>query len=826
MSSTNRQPYGGYARQPYGGAKRQPYGGAIGMKSSASMDFHKNNTAAASAAAAAATGMSRSSSAVSLSSAAAAAALKRASSITSQQPPLVASKRATKKPERRSSMSERSLRSTGATPGKRPQSSSNSMFDGITTLRTSSMRSSLSFPKSLRSSPRVSSSGYASSIKSYDSDLDSILENRTLDTGISSPRLTASKFVPPVITEEDSGGLHRPLSRALSPSKSALKDSRPSSALSLNSEDEITHSAKKKHVRISFSNKPPPPMPSFKSAIPSEFPAAPALSAVVAPSTVTATPVEPGALAVPPVSVEPVVAATMPAPDSTMVAATIPSEPPAAPALSAVTASPVESGVPDAPAMLAEPVVAATGPASDPPMVAPVVIPELSTHTPPVITPVAAHAMSRDASTDTSSVYGMTSQSPMLHAQDQPAFSVGAAAMFNAATAAVAATISPLTNGTLKQTASEFASETTSTAVPNSVDMSASTSADMSAVTAMEEENEIYKDASDHFDAEQEDLPSILAADSVRSSHGASLVEPYQDEEGDIKTTSVFDRFGQSRSSTSSAVDNESVTAAPVTDEPETVVDSQTLVDSEIDETVPKGLTVTVPEISDISDIPELPEMLKIPQISGMDSPNSSFEAPRFEKTTIKKTVEKITTLRTKPRSNSSVTRKPIGSLLNKSVDQQRSLTPPLLNESAMLAEDESRARSRNPVLIHPTPRNARPMNGILKTPSPDLTRKQYVAKPMSDGKRKSLPAEFRISNRAGSSPPPPLPPLGATANIQALRQDMPSSSSFRRANGNGNANNGAALRPRQSMPSGLGMKQTMRNTTVKLRVEFQTRDR
>ncbi|KAK9332318.1 hypothetical protein V1520DRAFT_335212 [Lipomyces starkeyi] len=256
--------------------KRVPYGGPIGMRSSSSMDFHSHNNTVAAAAV-----LPRSSSAISLSSAAAAAALKRANSQDSTHSVMVPSKRAEQRVsiglERRSSMSERVLRAQSVGPERRRLRHNNRETSQLTTLWTNSVTSTSSLPRTLRSSGgrRPSSSGYASSIRSYESDLNSISEDRTLDTSsiLSSPKIVASKKVPPAITEEllSPPVKHAPPSRALSPSKSAMKDtSRPSSVVSSQSDtEEMTHSSKKKHVRISFSgatSTPPPAMPPFPTA--------------------------------------------------------------------------------------------------------------------------------------------------------------------------------------------------------------------------------------------------------------------------------------------------------------------------------------------------------------------------------------------------------------------------------------------------------------------------------------------------------------------------------------------------------------------------------
>ncbi|KAK9363747.1 hypothetical protein V1504DRAFT_444415 [Lipomyces starkeyi] len=256
--------------------KRVPYGGPIGMRSSSSMDFHSHNNTAVAAAV-----LPRSSSAISLSSAAAAAALKRANSQDSTHSVMVPSKRSEQRAsiglERRSSMSERVLRAQSAGPERRRLRQNKRETSQLTTLWTNSVTSTSSLPRTLRSSGgrRPSSSGYASSIRSYESDLNSISEDRTLDTSsiLSSPKIAASKNVPPAITEEllSPPVKHTPPSRALSPSKSAMKDmSRPSSVVSSQSDtEEMTHSSKKKHVRISFSgatSTPPPAMPPFPIA--------------------------------------------------------------------------------------------------------------------------------------------------------------------------------------------------------------------------------------------------------------------------------------------------------------------------------------------------------------------------------------------------------------------------------------------------------------------------------------------------------------------------------------------------------------------------------
>ncbi|KAK9389589.1 hypothetical protein V1515DRAFT_593818 [Lipomyces mesembrius] len=258
--------------------KRVPYGGAIGMRSSSSMDFHSHTAAAAAAAAAV---LPRSSSAISLSSAAAAAALKRANSQDSTHSVMVPSKRAEQRAsiglDRRSSMSERVLRAQSAGPERRRLRHNKGEKSQPTTLWINSVTSTSSLPRTLRSSGgrRPSSSGYASSIRSYESDLNSISEDITLDTSsiFSSPKIVASKNIPPAITEEllSPPAKHAPPSRTLSPSKSAMKDtSRSSSVVSSQSDaEEMTHSAKKKHVRISVSgvtSTPPPPIPAFRTA--------------------------------------------------------------------------------------------------------------------------------------------------------------------------------------------------------------------------------------------------------------------------------------------------------------------------------------------------------------------------------------------------------------------------------------------------------------------------------------------------------------------------------------------------------------------------------
>ncbi|KAJ8100430.1 hypothetical protein POJ06DRAFT_252690 [Lipomyces tetrasporus] len=260
--------------------KRVPYGGAIGMRSSSSMDFHSRNSSSAAAAAAAAV-LPRSSSAVSLSSAAAAAALKRANSQNSTHAVMVVSKRAEQKAsqglERRSSMSERVLRSQSVGPERRRLRHSNGGTVPLTTMRTNLSTSTSSLPRTLRSSGgrQPSSSGYASSVRSYESDLNSISEDRTLDTSsiLSSPKLVASTNIPPPITEEilTPPVKHEPPPRTFSPSKSAMKDtSRPSSVKSGQSDaEEMNNSSKKKHVRISISgvtSTSPPAMPSFTTA--------------------------------------------------------------------------------------------------------------------------------------------------------------------------------------------------------------------------------------------------------------------------------------------------------------------------------------------------------------------------------------------------------------------------------------------------------------------------------------------------------------------------------------------------------------------------------
>ncbi|KAK9375359.1 uncharacterized protein V1513DRAFT_378097 [Lipomyces chichibuensis] len=254
--------------------KRVPYGGAIGIRSSSSMDFHSHNNMAVPGAAAAAV-LPRSSSAISLSSAAAAAALKRANSQDSAHSVMVPSKRAEQRAsiglERRSSMSERVLRSQSVGPQRRRLRHNNGEASQLSKLWTNSATSTSSLPRTLRSSGgrRPSSSGYASSIRSYESDLNSISEDRTLDSSsiLSSPKMIASKSVPPAITEEllSPPVKHAPPSRTLSPSKSAMKDtSRPSSVVSSRSDtEEMMHLSKKKHVRISFSGATPTPPPAM-----------------------------------------------------------------------------------------------------------------------------------------------------------------------------------------------------------------------------------------------------------------------------------------------------------------------------------------------------------------------------------------------------------------------------------------------------------------------------------------------------------------------------------------------------------------------------------
>ncbi|KAK9368806.1 hypothetical protein V1509DRAFT_622882 [Lipomyces kononenkoae] len=258
--------------------KRVPYGGAIGMRSSSSMDFHRHNNTAAAAAAAAA-GLPRSSSGASLSSAAAATALKRANSLDSAHGGMMPSKRAEQRAsagrlERKSSMTERDLRSQSVGPDHRLLRQKNKRESApLAGLQKNLITSTASLPRTLRSPGwRKSSSGYASSIRSYESDLNSISEDRTLDTSsiLSSPKLVASKKVPPGIAEESLSPpvKHEPHSRSLSPSKSALKDtSRPSSVTSSQYDaEETNHSSAKKHVRISFSSttsSPPPVLPAF-----------------------------------------------------------------------------------------------------------------------------------------------------------------------------------------------------------------------------------------------------------------------------------------------------------------------------------------------------------------------------------------------------------------------------------------------------------------------------------------------------------------------------------------------------------------------------------
>ncbi|KAK9449584.1 uncharacterized protein V1518DRAFT_416420 [Limtongia smithiae] len=261
-------------------SRRQPYGGNIGLSTSASMDFHANGFTAAAAAAGTSLQRSQQQPPLSLSSAAAAAALRTAAK-EHHHPVMVPSRRASQRAQReasgltrRQTMSERTLRPQSMMLEHRG-SARGGMSGGLTALRT---RSVVSLPHTLRGSGgattsdaasisstgsklsgflgrimpvRAPSSGYASSIRSFESDLNSISEERTLDTAsvLSSPRVPAIK-VPRAIIEElpDEMTLPSPVvhhGRGMSPAKSVLRDSsasRPTSAMSGGS----------KHVRISF----------------------------------------------------------------------------------------------------------------------------------------------------------------------------------------------------------------------------------------------------------------------------------------------------------------------------------------------------------------------------------------------------------------------------------------------------------------------------------------------------------------------------------------------------------------------------------------------
>ncbi|KAK9480695.1 hypothetical protein V1514DRAFT_340743 [Lipomyces japonicus] len=311
--------------------RRAPYGGAVGMKSSASMDFHTSSAGknASALAAASAVAMSRSNSSTSLSSAAAATALRKASKDSVPSSLVAPSKRAAQRAslqqqqhhqiERRPSLSERTLRpqSVGPDTASRKFSQQQQHRSGFaTTLRSNSFTSSRSLmaissklrpgnnnnsssnKNNIGSSSIISSgnsrrSGYASSVLSYESDLNSISEDLTLDTSsvLSSPKLVAASHMPPAIQEEDfevrSSIKHVPPPRTLSPTKSALRDSsRPSSVLSArSSNDELSNSAKRKAARVSFTNidEPPPKLPGFDNVTPSSPATTPAkLADVVA----------------------------------------------------------------------------------------------------------------------------------------------------------------------------------------------------------------------------------------------------------------------------------------------------------------------------------------------------------------------------------------------------------------------------------------------------------------------------------------------------------------------------------------------------------------
>ncbi|KAK9456706.1 hypothetical protein V1511DRAFT_486520 [Dipodascopsis uninucleata] len=223
------------------GNRRAPYGGSIGVKNKpSSACYGSGATAAASAAVKSAP---RSQSMMSMSSAAAAAALRKASDTTQEAgiSPLVpsrrASMRASQRSERTMSMSERTLR----TPS----------VERLNSLRSLSKNSVSSFRAGRRSSL---SGGYASSIRSIESDLNSISENSTLESNTAniSPKAV---IVPPSITEESDRSFtprHFP-SRSLSPTKSALKESsRTSRSTSLDG-------SRRSHPRVSFSDTASPP---------------------------------------------------------------------------------------------------------------------------------------------------------------------------------------------------------------------------------------------------------------------------------------------------------------------------------------------------------------------------------------------------------------------------------------------------------------------------------------------------------------------------------------------------------------------------------------
>lgn len=191
---------------------------------------------------------------------AAAAALKRSPSV--QLPPL-------RNRDRLSSMTERNLRAPTGKAETQPPGH---------IMRTSSLTSS---PGSfIRSFKKLPSSGYASSIRSFESDLNSISENQTIDIGgSSSPRLrpkasltslilgsnqspqtsmSGVTTIPEVIAEAPK---YKPPPRTMSPQKSALretKESTPSSIASVDSYRPVSEardsSQRRRTVRVSFSD--------------------------------------------------------------------------------------------------------------------------------------------------------------------------------------------------------------------------------------------------------------------------------------------------------------------------------------------------------------------------------------------------------------------------------------------------------------------------------------------------------------------------------------------------------------------------------------------
>ncbi|KAK9463340.1 uncharacterized protein V1516DRAFT_667499 [Lipomyces oligophaga] len=227
---------------------RQPYGGNIGLSTSQSMNFSRKSFAATTAASAP---MSRSASTNTLSSAARNAAL-QAHTQTSHT----------------GSLTSRSFRTSSYTPAARP--GYQSLRDGsnpITTLRTSSMRSNLSLNRTLRKSsgPPSTKRHYTPSLFSFDS--------MTSEPAITITHATPVRGAPTILEEVSTEPIikHKPPARALSPSKSAMKDSSSSSVISgatLSPAISTTApSTKKKHARVSFSNAsamvPPPPQPQF-----------------------------------------------------------------------------------------------------------------------------------------------------------------------------------------------------------------------------------------------------------------------------------------------------------------------------------------------------------------------------------------------------------------------------------------------------------------------------------------------------------------------------------------------------------------------------------